>query len=191
MPSTSGKDLKEILKEIKSKPELSDVNSLPRDTAKSEEFKKSIDCIQKTLEDTTIDHDLREKLNLEPNAHKNRSALRSRSNVEDLSKKRKKLLEQIHRLNQLENEKQIKILEQKRDLCVEKMKMQDSYMIQESLDSYYRNSREHSMYSFNSNHYDPDSDDDHLPFSRLSTNHPLVPVYIQDTRNLLCVNNYN
>lgn len=125
MKNTNGKDLDTILKEIKNNPDLRNVERLPRDTSKSEEFKKTIELVNKALKENEHDTEnitqfksVNESRIFNSNKSnsvnsKSKNVLRSKSNVEDLGKKRKKLMDHLNKLNQLENEKHIKMLEKK------------------------------------------------------------------------------
>lgn len=196
MSSTNGKDVEKILKEIDKSPGFKDINKLPRDLSKSDEVNKSIDLIHNKLEEknssldesgSSSDNSTKlakfetSKLMNKGNERK-RNTVRSRSNVEDLTKKRQKLMRQIQKLNELENEKQIKLLEQQRDMYVEKMKMQDSLIIEESLNNF-RNSKDQSFIrTYESKDFSDSEEDEKLPFTKVGVNHPLVPVIIKETR---------
>jgi hypothetical protein len=94
-------------------------------------------------------------------------------------------MEHLHKLNQLENEKQIKLLEQKRDLYVENIKQQDSLFIQESIDNYFKKNKDISMSSFDFNKIKREIDlaSDYLPYIKVNNNqiaeHSLVPVFVE------------
>jgi hypothetical protein len=199
MKNNNGKDLDKILKEIKNNPEYKNIERLPRDTAKSEEFKKTLDLLNKSQKENEHDNGNGNKVqfrsvneqrsskdsNKNNSVNKTKNALRSKSSVEDLGKKRKKLMEHLHKLNQLENEKQIKLLEQKRDLYVENIKQQDSLFIQESIDNYFKKNKDISMSSFDFNKIKREIDlaSDYLPYIKVNNNqiaeHSLVPVFVE------------
>ena len=197
MKNNNGKDLDKILKEIKKNPELKNIERLPRDTAKSEEFKKTIDLLNKNQRENEYDNvnrvqfrSVNEPRNSDVNKNnsvnsKSKNALRSKSSVEDLSKKRKKLMEHLHKLNQLENEKHIKLLEQKRDLYVENIKQQDSLFIQESIENYFKKNKDISMSSFDFDKIKREIDlaSDYLPYVKVKNtqiaDQSLVPVFVE------------
>ena len=197
MKNTNGKDLDTILKEIKNNPDLRNVERLPRDTSKSEEFKKTIELVNKALKENEHDTEnitqfksVNESRTFNSNKSnsvnsKSKNVLRSKSNVEDLGKKRKKLMDHLNKLNQLENEKHIKMLEKKRDLYVEDIKQQDNLFIQEAINNYFKNNKDVSMSSFDMNKLIRETDlaTDYLPYIKVNNNqineHPLVPVFVE------------
>jgi hypothetical protein len=194
-PNSNSKEFGSIIKEIKKNPEFRNVELLPKDYEESDKLKKSIELINKNLKESDSLRLNSRGSNLTNSSSSNSNASRqskesnrfkAQSNVEeDLSLKRKKLMEQLQRLNELENEKQIKLLEQERDLYVENLKLQDSFIVQESLTNYYKNSKDQSMSSFNSSNKKINSDSssgDDFPFNKVKEedrNQSKVPVYVE------------
>lgn len=195
-PNSNSKEFGSIIKEIKKNPEFRNVELLPKDYEESDKLKKSIELINKNLKESDSLRLNSRGSNLTNSSSSNSNSSRqskesnrfkAQSNVEeDLSLKRKKLMEQLQRLNELENEKQIKLLEQERDLYVENLKLQDSFIVQESLTNYYKNSKDQSMSSFNSSNKKVNSDSssgDDFPFVKAKEedrNQSKVPVYVEN-----------
>jgi len=214
--TSTSKEFGSIIKEIKKNPELRNLERLPKESEESLKLKNSIELITKNLKESdSMRANSRGSLDFSGsscyNSDSNTSRLSSSGNIdrqqqqkqtriqaggsEDLSLKRQKLIEQLQRLNELENEKQIKLLEQERDLYVENLKLQDSFMVQESLSNYYKNSKDQTMSSFNAGRgsskkkiiSDSSSSGDEYPFikAKIDENHQLaaekslVPVYVE------------